>query len=191
MEEFLSQLREELARTKEQLSVHACADRTFESKLSQFEEGKVGGPTSVPLGFIYIQLPGKQAPAQLWPSLTWTEVTSDFEGLLFTEANYRQAIEHGMMSDSARSVPSVQRPNWEESPSYREKLPEEAPSPLSVPNDGVWGKTLHSQIAFIDDTEESGKKHFKKDIMSYHPLSDDETTIYKLFQGVKAWKRTS
>lgn len=95
------------------------------------------------------------------------------------------------MSDSAKSTHSVRHFNLEEFPSLSESLPEEAPSPLSFPNDGVWGKTLHSHIAFIDDTEESEKKSFKKDIMSYHTLSADETTIYKLFQGVKAWKRTA
>ncbi|XP_054154855.1 uncharacterized protein LOC128953395 [Oppia nitens] len=45
----------------------------------------VGVVTAVPVGFIYVQLPGQQLPSQLWPaeSVKWQEITADYEGLFF------------------------------------------------------------------------------------------------------------
>lgn len=41
---------------------------------------------SIPVGFIYVQLPYNKPPTELWPRLTWTDVSSDFSGVFFRVA---------------------------------------------------------------------------------------------------------
>ncbi len=37
----------------------------------------------VPIGFIYVQLPNQPDPKSLWPTVEWTDVTSNYAGLFF------------------------------------------------------------------------------------------------------------
>ena len=39
--------------------------------------------STIPIGFLYTQLPDQSSPQQLWPSLQWTEVTQQYAGLFF------------------------------------------------------------------------------------------------------------
>ena len=39
--------------------------------------------TTVPIGFLYTQLPNQSSPEQLWPNMEWTEVTHQYSGLFF------------------------------------------------------------------------------------------------------------
>ena len=43
-------------------------------------EGKLHGR---PIGFTYVQLPKDRAPGELWPSMTWTDISSEYEGVFF------------------------------------------------------------------------------------------------------------
>ncbi len=38
---------------------------------------------SIPIGFIYVQLPKDKAPSELWPSMTWQDISADYEGVFF------------------------------------------------------------------------------------------------------------
>ena len=38
---------------------------------------------SIPIGFIYTQLPDQLSPQNMFPSLTWSDVTSQYSGLFF------------------------------------------------------------------------------------------------------------
>ena len=38
---------------------------------------------TIPVGFLYTQLPTQSAPTQLWPKTKWTEVTHQYAGQLF------------------------------------------------------------------------------------------------------------
>ncbi|CAG2168611.1 unnamed protein product, partial [Oppiella nova] len=40
-------------------------------------------PQTVPIGFIYMQLPNQSEPRHLWPQTNWTDVTSKYPGLLY------------------------------------------------------------------------------------------------------------
>ena len=37
----------------------------------------------VPVGFIYVQLPHQPEPSELWPTVKWTQVTSQYAGRFF------------------------------------------------------------------------------------------------------------
>ena len=38
---------------------------------------------SVPVGFVYFQLPNQQEPKAIWPSTNWQEITSQYKNLFF------------------------------------------------------------------------------------------------------------
>jgi hypothetical protein len=38
---------------------------------------------TIPIGFIYVQLPGQSQPAAIWPEYTWTNVSNTYAGLFF------------------------------------------------------------------------------------------------------------
>jgi hypothetical protein len=37
----------------------------------------------VPIGFIYVQLPNKKSPTEIWSWMTWKDITSSYAGLFF------------------------------------------------------------------------------------------------------------
>jgi hypothetical protein len=37
----------------------------------------------VPIGFIYVQLPNEKSPTEIWPWMTWKDITSAYAGLFF------------------------------------------------------------------------------------------------------------
>jgi hypothetical protein len=37
----------------------------------------------VPIGFIYVQLPKEESPAEIWPWMTWNDVSSAYAGVFF------------------------------------------------------------------------------------------------------------
>ncbi|XP_054165986.1 uncharacterized protein LOC128963497 [Oppia nitens] len=37
----------------------------------------------VPIGFVYVQLPGQPEPGVIWPTLQWTNISSEYSGLFF------------------------------------------------------------------------------------------------------------
>ena len=60
--------------------------KTIESQQAQLNSlvnKSASDSTSLPLGFIYTQLPKQSTPQELWPKLKWTDVTSDYAGLFF------------------------------------------------------------------------------------------------------------
>ena len=37
----------------------------------------------IPIGFTYFQLPKDKAPSELWPSMIWSDKSSEYEGVFF------------------------------------------------------------------------------------------------------------
>ena len=60
-------------------------DAENNTKLLQEQQNKLKSfnVSTVPMGFIYTQLSNQMAPAELWPSFGWTEVTKEYAGLFF------------------------------------------------------------------------------------------------------------
>lgn len=38
---------------------------------------------AMPIGFVYIQLPDQQPPQEIWPSITWENISPNYEGVFF------------------------------------------------------------------------------------------------------------
>ena len=48
---------------------------TFSLTKNSFECNK---KNPFPIGFIYVQLPNEKSPTEIWPWVTWNNVTSDY-----------------------------------------------------------------------------------------------------------------
>ncbi len=62
-------------------------EKTLASELAQTrkELEKIKNETliPIPIGFTYVQLPKDKAPGELWPSMTWIDISSEYEGVFF------------------------------------------------------------------------------------------------------------
>ncbi|KAH9403401.1 chromatin-modulating protein mrc1 [Tyrophagus putrescentiae] len=97
--EALIALKHNLQQTASEL---AYAKRT-ETKKELLEKLK---KEIIPLGFTYVQLPKDKAPSELWPSMTWADISKDYEGVFFRVwAVMRPALDRyntGMLPDWAQ-----------------------------------------------------------------------------------------
>ena len=77
----LQQTTSKLADTENKL---AKTEKTLTSKLAQTETKlEKLKKENIPIGFTYVQLPKDKAPGELWPSMTWTDISSEYEGVFF------------------------------------------------------------------------------------------------------------
>ncbi len=74
----LQQTTSELADTKKELIQNT--KNLAETKKELLEKLN---KESIPIGFIYVQLPKDKAPTELWPSMTWHDISADYEGVFF------------------------------------------------------------------------------------------------------------
>ena len=49
----------------------------------------------VPLGFIYVQLPKEKSPQEIWPWMSWTDVSSTYDSVFFRVAGSKGAAAFG------------------------------------------------------------------------------------------------
>lgn len=52
----------------------------------------------VPIGYVYIQLPNKNSPDQIWPDYNWKDVSEEYAGLFF-RANGGDSAKFGQLQD--------------------------------------------------------------------------------------------
>lgn len=58
----------------------------------------------VPVGFVYVQLPGQSPPTTLWPSTQWTDIGSSYAGLFFRVEGGLAAPFGQEQADNTRSL---------------------------------------------------------------------------------------
>jgi hypothetical protein len=89
----------------------------------------------VPIGFIYVQLPSQPEPKDLWPTVDWKEVTSDYAGLFFRVLGGGSATFEQIQEENSPRVSKVQNSNLVELNQVKED------SSLSLPT-GVWSNKI-------------------------------------------------
>ena len=63
--------------------------------MDQLKAQLSGLRNSVPVGFIYVQLPYQKSPKELWPEFNWTAITGQYAGLFFrAEGNGSKGFEN-------------------------------------------------------------------------------------------------
>ncbi|CAG2104018.1 unnamed protein product [Medioppia subpectinata] len=66
--------------------------------------------SQVPIGFIYVQLPGQIDPKTLWPEYTWSDSTSPYAGQFFrAEGNGSLEFGKGVQNENAPRLSAVEQ----------------------------------------------------------------------------------
>ena len=64
--------------------------------------------SSMPIGFLYIEIPNQSSPEQLWPSLQWTDVTTQYAGLFFRAEGGDSSSFGDIQEDNTRRLKFVE-----------------------------------------------------------------------------------
>ncbi|CAG2111045.1 unnamed protein product [Medioppia subpectinata] len=76
----------------------------LQSEITQIKD------TQIPIGFTYVQLPGKPEPKTLWPAYTWSDVTAEYAGQFFrAEGNGSLEFGKGIQAENAPRLSKVQK----------------------------------------------------------------------------------
>ncbi len=73
----LTETENELIKTKKVMTQNSNALVETKKEVEQLKK------ESIPIGFVYVQLPKNKAPAELWPTLTWKDISAEYEGVFF------------------------------------------------------------------------------------------------------------
>jgi hypothetical protein len=61
----------------------------------------------LPIGFIYVQLPKEKSPTEIWPLMTWNDVSSTYEGVFFRVIGGGAASFGQVQEDNAPRITEV------------------------------------------------------------------------------------
>ncbi len=62
---------------------------------------------SVPIGFIYSQIPDEPEPKIIWPNFEWKDITSEYAGLFFCAEGGDSAKFGELQSESSQKLIAV------------------------------------------------------------------------------------
>ncbi len=63
---------------------------------------------SIPIGFIYVQLPKDRPPTELWPDLTWQDISENYKGVFFRVVGENAASFGQVQLENAPRLETVQ-----------------------------------------------------------------------------------
>ncbi len=154
---------------------------------------------SIPIGFIYVQLPNEKAPEEIWPSdwYSWTEVSDAYAGVFFRVVGGDAADFGNTQDDNAPRIDEVKR-SWcqlkeahgnctDNSMKLDFKVPDGSIASLPVENIQISAKEgWSSPVWTVRTYGEAGDATFG-DVHFYH-VSGGEVRPRNM--AVKVWKRT-
>ncbi|CAK9254333.1 unnamed protein product [Sphagnum jensenii] len=128
------------------------------------------------VGFIYVQLPKEKSPTEIWPWMTWNDVSSTYAGVFFRVTGEEAAPFGQVQEDNAPRLGEVNtvwtyEAAWNKVSKHRAKLD----SNTTIPKIG-----LSEWIRSGDSTGISRYMSFK--------LSDGEVRPRNM--AIRIWKRT-
>lgn len=92
----------------------------------------------VPIGFVYVQLPNELSPTQIWPWMTWRDISSTFAGVFFRVAG-GGAADFGQIQEEASprlvQVNTAPYANLTAAPQY---------APNATIEKGVWSNWIYT-----------------------------------------------
>lgn len=147
--ETVIELKHTLQQTASRL---AETEKTLTSKLAQNEKKlEKLKKEAIPIGFTYVQLPKDKAPGELWPSMTWTDISSEYEGVFFRVVG-GGAGSFGVVQQE--NVPRLEMVHTGTSIYKIKELHENYSNDVSIPvtgwSDGLWTGSSSGSDLFIN-----------------------------------------
>jgi hypothetical protein len=100
-------LRLELAASNSKIEDQKTKIENHQSKIENLQKNPV------PIGFIYVQLPNKPAPQDIWREVAWTQRTSQYAGLFFRAEGGASAAFETNQSQSSPRITNVARAEYQ------------------------------------------------------------------------------
>ena len=95
----------------------------------------------VPIGFIYVQLPSEKAPTDIWPWMTWTDVSSSYAGVFFRVTGGDAASFGTVQQDNAPRIDKVDTAYYGDVSEMIECTPDYLNCPLPKGDWSLWEYT--------------------------------------------------
>ncbi len=129
---------------------------------------------TIPLGFIYVQLPKEKSPVEIWPNwMSWNDVSDQYDSNFFRVAGSKSAVFGAVQEASSPYVDKV-KSTWclGECDHVGETV---------LPRNGGWSETL--SIAYV----KGGDKDWYRAKLNFHVAGNGEVRPSNM--AVKVWKR--
>jgi len=121
-----------------------------------------------PIGFIYVQLPNEKSPTEIWPWMTWNDMSSAYAGVFFRVTGGESASFGQVQEDNA--------PRLVEVDSNYFSMGMKQSSPLKTPKGG-WSDWIYS------GGQDGSSRHLR------FQISDGEVRPRNM--AIRIWKRSS
>ena len=140
----------------------------FENELNEVRQS-----SSIPVGFIYVQLPNQSEPTSIWSKLKWQEVTSQYANMFFrVNGNMTEAFGQ----NQEESAPRLSKVNITSAASYLGTYNKQ-----DIIASGKWSQLLYTGLYGVTGANQFHFQH----INSY--VSNDE--VRPKNTAIKIWKR--
>lgn len=122
---------------------------------------------SIPLGFIYVQLPHEKPPKDIWPTLNWVEISSTYKGVFFRVVGGNASSFGDVQAASAPRITNAYR-----------KVDGDIYEGIIIPSDGSESGPVYSG---------SYNKYAVHQGVSFKQSVDE---VKPINMAIKIWKRT-
>lgn len=149
--------------------------------------------STVPLGFIYVQLPKEKGPSEIWPKhLVWTEVSQAYSGVFFRVIGGEAAQFGTVQQESLPFIDQIEYADCEVRPKNRCNFTTLAGAEMSLSKtggNGGWSGNVITAAGFNVNEDslniEGGTKY--TGTLNFHTKSAE---VRPRNMAVRVWKRT-
>ena len=150
--ETVIELKHSLLQTASKLEATKAELNEAKNRLSKTEESvtqlKKG---NIPIGFTYVQLPKDKAPSELWPSMTWTDISKEYEGVFFRVVGGGASGFGAVQPQNAPRL-EVVHTSYDDSKSGENhgiNYARDVPLPVTGWSDGIWSGDVGDRAIYI------------------------------------------
>ncbi len=61
----------------------------------------------IPIGFIFIQLPNRNSPQEIWPSMTWTDISTQYSNVFFRVLGDKTASFGNVQEENVNKITNI------------------------------------------------------------------------------------
>ncbi len=160
--------------TKKNLVVCEKKQTWSNAKMQEIIETMLRNP--VPLGFIYVQLPKENSPLEIWPWMSWTDISPSFNGVFFRVASGNAASFGTVQEDFSPYIDEIKH-NFGSSINPSSSETDDA----KISRNGGWTGDVLAAVL------KEGSGSYYHGYLNFHTATGE---VRPRNMAVKVWKRT-
>ncbi len=141
----------------------------------------------VPLGFIYVQLPQEKSPQEIWPWMSWTDISLQYDSTFFRVAGSKAETFGKTQPEATPFIDSVEYTNCQQVPSNdcaKLKTEDKYQWAQKIPLSGGWSGRVYS-VNFYNNGRTPANMY--DGALRFHVTPSE---VRPKNMAVKVWKRT-